>query len=1108
MRFAISSRFHFAALLSAALTVTGCATQSGSPRAVAVSPNCIGLNALSNDEAAAKLSLPANVLAKVKEIAKTDNAGFCNFTAAEREKHFLAYRNLYKNPDRKAFRSPAKEWVIEWDRDSEGKLPTSTQILDAEAKRRTLVRERNIVNEAGEKSDTTGAKAAGISTASWEFLGPSNVGGRVRAILVDPRNDQRLLIGASSGGIWASNDAGRNYQAVADFSGNLAIGAMAYDPSNPNIVYAGTGESWTGLAGIGMFKSTDGGNSWAFMQSTTTDTARNPQGADWGGVNRIAVSPVNSNLILVGTSANTLASGAIMRSVDGGATWTRIPLARGSLPTADSSVATPRVDDVKFDPNNANNAIAASQNGHMYYSRDAGATWTRTEALVTTLGGRSSTARAEIAWARSVPNLAYISLDNNKGELWKSEDAGQTWVLVSNPKHLNDQGDYANTIWVSPTNANDIVVGGLDLHQSGDAGLNFTKISTWQAGGPDLPQPHADHHVIVAGASYSENNRVVYFGHDGGISRAPDIRVVSATNDSTWQNRSKGLGITQFYGGAGKRSAGGKIIGGTQDNGTLILDVGTNWDRFAGGDGGYVAVDPVDDTVLYGEYVYASIHRTIGLATRSYICNGITEALKDVGTAKYCGASATEEANFIAPFILDPNNRDRMLVAAKSLWLSTNIRATTPTWTAIKQPVASTSTRHFINAIAVQEGNSNNIWVGYNATGQVWKTNDGLSATPNWQQVNAGLPAGTINRVTIDNDNPNRVWVAFSGFGTNRLWHTLDGGASWTSITANLPAVTLYDIKRHPTQPNWLYVAAANGVYTSENGGQSWSTTNDGPSSVRVRELFWYDPSTLVAATYGRGMWKTTVAGGGPADYSDLWWAGTSENGWGMSINQHGATQFNAFYAYDNTGKPVWYVMPGGTWNANFTTYTGQIYQPTSAPAASYDTSRFVPGAAVGSATLQFTSASTALLQYNIRGVTGQRSMSRQPFGPPDSTPGLRVGDIWWGGTSQNGWGVSITQQNRTLFGAWYTYGSDGTSTWYVMPGGAWSGNVYTGKLYSTRGPDWFAAPYNVSQFTAQEVGSLSISFQDANNAVMNYSFTAGPFAGTTQSKPITRQPF
>jgi photosystem II stability/assembly factor-like uncharacterized protein len=1092
---------HVAAIFAAATSIGvlgGCATQTASPLNLAnagLPDPCLSLNALSNDAAATKLDLPRDMFVKMKEIAKTDNAGICTMPQAEREKTMLAYRNLYKNPDRKTFRAPAKEFIREWDMDSEGKLPTSTQMLAAEAKRKAL-----------STSTLAQQKAAGISPASWSFIGPGNVGGRIRAILIDPRDERRFLIGAASGGIWLSTDAGQSYRAVADFSGNLAIGSMAFDPNNPNIVYAGTGESFTGLAGIGMFKSVDGGNSWSFMPSTATDSNANPLGNEWGAVNRIAIAPNNSNLILAATSRGTaLNQGAIMRSSDGGNSWTRVQLPTGTV----SAVTPPAVYDLKFDPFNANNVLAGTQNGQMYYSRDAGTTWTATAALVTALTGRGTSARAEIAWAKTVPNLVYISFDNNKGEIWKSEDAGQTWAVLSNPKHLSDQGDYNNTIWVSPVDPLHIVTGGLDLYQSRDGGVNFNKISTWQAGGPGAPQPHADHHVIASGPNYSESNRVVYFGNDGGIYRSTDIRNANATTTSTWQNLNNNLGITQFYGGAGKRSAGGKIIGGTQDNGTLSLGSGTNWDRFYGGDGGFVAVDPVDDTTLYGEYVYASIHRTIGNDQRGYICNGIAEGLKNTATGTYCGADATEEANFIAPFILDPNNRDRMLVGAKSLWLSKNVRDTTPAWAAIKPPVATAATtRHFINAVAVHEGDSNIIWVAYNATGQVWKTTDGLAATPNWTPVSNGLPAGTVNRVTIDKDNPNRVWVAFSGFAPNRLWQTLDGGASWTSITANLPAVTLHDIKRHPTQPNWLYVGAANGVYTSENGGQSWNTSNDGPSSVRVRELFWYDPSTLIAATYGRGMFKATVAGGGPADYSDLWWAGAAENGWGMSINQHGQIQFNALYVYDSAGTPGWYVMPGGSWNADFTTYTGALYQPTAAPLNNYDTSRFAPGASVGNASLSFTSASTATLLYNIRGTTGQKSITRQIFGPADNTPGLKVGDIWWGGTSQNGWGVSITQQNRTLFAAWYTYAPDGTTSWYVMPGGAWAGNSYTGKIYSTRGPNWFAAPYNVSQFTAQEVGSVTFSFADANNATMNYSFTAGPYAGTTQSKPISRQPF
>ncbi|MEQ1516763.1 MAG: hypothetical protein ABL931_09770, partial [Usitatibacteraceae bacterium] len=1023
----------------------------------------------------------------------------------------LADRNKYRNPDRKLFRAPAKDFLRLWDADDNGQQPSATQMLAAETVRKEMFSN----GRHGGVGEAARTLAAGISNTQWSPLGPGNVGGRVRSIVIDPRNQNRILVGAATGGIWLSENAGQSYAPIADFIGNLAVGALSMDPSNPSVLYAGTGESYTGLAGIGMFKSTDGGVTWNFLSSTTTDTAVNALGNEWGSVNRIAISPANANLVLAAVTRGTnLTQGAIMRSTDGGNSWARIQLAVGTV----VPINPPNVLDLKIDPNNPSNMIAGTENGHVYYSRDAGSSWSQSPALITAARGRSSTARAELAYARSRPGLVYASLDNGastgaRGEVWKSEDGGANWTMLSSPNHLNEQGDYDNAIWVDPTNENHIVTGGLDLYQSTDGGLNFTRVSTWQQAGNGAPQPHADHHTIVSVPDFSTANPLVYFGNDGGVYRANNIFNVSSTGTSSWQNLNNGLAVTQFYGGAGKRAAGGKIIGGTQDNGTLIYNSGTNWDRFAGGDGGFVAVDPVNDSTLYGEYVYASIHRTVNLSTRVYICNGITEALKNSDGSIYCGASATEQTNFISPFILDPNNSQRMLVGANSLWVSNNVKSSPPTWASIKAPVATVNAtdKPYISAVAVAEKDSNIIWTGHNASGgtvgQVWKTTNGLSATPTWTRVGASaLPTSTVNRITIDPDNSDRVWVVYSGFAAARIWTTTDGGVTWTNIHSNLPNVTLHDMKRHPTQANWLYVGAANGVYTSENGGQTWSTTNDGPASVRVRELFWYDPTTLVAATYGRGMFRATVAGGGPANYSDMWWAGNAENGWGMSIQQHGQIQLNAMYVYDSAGKPIWYVLPGGSWNSDFTTYSGPIYQPTSAPLNNYSAAQFKVGAPVGNISINFTSNSTALLQYVINGVSGQKQIQRQVFGR--GTSPISVGDMWWGGTAQDGWGISITQQAGILFGAWYTYGPDGTATWYVMTDGTWSGNTYTGGFFSTLGSPWLGVTYNPSQLQVVPAGTLTLNFSDANNATMTYAFTSGPFAGTTQSKPIVRQPY
>ena len=245
-----------------------------------------------------------------------------------------------------------------------------------------------------------------------------------------------------------------------------------------------------------------------------------------------------------------------------------------------------------------------------------------------------------------------------------------------------------------------------------------------------------------------------------------------------------------------------------------------------------------------------------------------------------------------------------------------------------------------------------------------------------------------------------------------------------------------------------------------------------------------------------------------PLNYSDLWWVGTTEDGWGMTVQQHGNIQFNVFFVYDGTGKPIWYAMPGGTWNSDFTVFSGGIAKPTSAPLNAYDKTLFQPGGAVGTMAITYTSPSTARLNYTIGGVSGQKNVQRQIFGQSDGLTGLTVGDMWWAGATQDGWGVSITQQLRTLFAAWYTYDQAGNVTWYTLPGGTWSGNTYSGTLATATSSPWLGVAYDPSKFVPAAMGTISFTFTDANNGVMNYTFTAGPFAGTTQTKQIVRQPY
>ena len=657
----------------------------------------------------------------------------------------------------------------------------------------------------------------GINRNSWKWIGPGNIGGRIRSILIHPTNPNQMWVGSVAGGIWKTTNGGSSWLPVWDFMPNLAITSMIMDPTNSNVMYVGTGEGFfngDALRGAGVFKSTDGGTTWSQLASTAN--------SNWYYVNRLAISP-DGNTLLAATNTG------IWRSANGGATW--------------SQVTTTRTLDIDFHPTDSSRAIASGSYGNnVYYSTDGGVTWS-TATGFPSLGWLN---RVEVTYVSNSPNIVYASLNSNGGEIWKSTDGGATYSRVNTGYNfLGGQGWYDNIIWVDPTNANTVIVGGIDLWRSTDGGATLTKISQWWSA---PASPHADHHAIVAHPNFNgTSNKTVFFGNDGGIYKTDDIYTAAATTG--WQELNNNLGITQFYGAAGNVSS-GVIVGGAQDNGTLRYSGGTEtWTEMFGGDGGFSAADPSDPKYFYGEYIYLKIHRSTDAGKSSdYIYNGISDA--------------GSNANFIAPFILDPNNPNTLLAGGASLWRSTNVKASTPSWTAIKSAIGSN-----ISAIAVAKGDSNTIWVGHN-NGRVYKsTNAGSS----WTQVDTGtpnLPNRYVMRITIDAKNHNIVYVTFGGFNGNNIWRTADAGATWTDITGSgatgLPDAPVRTLVIHPNHPNWLYVGTEVGIFVSEDSGNTWHLPHEGPATVSVDELFWMG-TKLIAATHGRGLFETETQGGPPA---------------------------------------------------------------------------------------------------------------------------------------------------------------------------------------------------------------------------------------------------
>ncbi|HUL97446.1 MAG TPA: hypothetical protein VLT89_15650 [Usitatibacter sp.] len=236
--------------------------------------------------------------------------------------------------------------------------------------------------------------------------------------------------------------------------------------------------------------------------------------------------------------------------------------------------------------------------------------------------------------------------------------------------------------------------------------------------------------------------------------------------------------------------------------------------------------------------------------------------------------------------------------------------------------------------------------------------------------------------------------------------------------------------------------------------------------------------------------------------YQDMWWAGPQENGWGVSITQHGDTLFALIYAYDGQGKPTWYSMPGGTWDANHTAYTGSLYVPSGSPYYAYDASRFVPGNNIGTATFTFTSENTATLDYRVTLFSDRKFLQRELFGPTTGAKGAR-GDMWWGGPSQNGWGIAILEQDPVIFPIWFTYDANGRPTWFPVPVGSWtSPDTFAGRIYRTTSSAWLAVAYDPSKLQATDVGSFTIHF---NGDTAQVSYTIDNTAGTLS---LVKEPF
>ena len=686
-------------------------------------------------------------------------------------------------------------------------------------------------------------------TYTWTNIGPATYtngsdknSGRATALWVDPSTKNTILLGTADGGVWKTTDQGSTWTSILDSAVTTSIGAIAVDPNNKSVIYAGTGEgNYNGdmVGGVGIYKSTDGGSTWALESLPFLYSGY------WQGIRRIAVDKLDSNKVYAA------ADGGLYYSTDAGSTWTRT--------ICGSSYAGPYyADDVVLDATNGSGStsiVYASFDADGIYRSTTGGGGTWTKISTGSIFPSSDIGRIALVMAPSDPKQVYALLEKystsvNLGIYYTADAHASTvtWVKKSTTSYCSSQCWYDMHGTVDPGNPAKIIVGGLDDYISTNNAQTLTKVSHWDLSGTTYS--HADHHFL-----YMPDSTTVYDANDGGFF----LGTVSGST-VTWTNKNAGLPTLQYYGLAQHPTDATKVTGGLQDNGQAYYN-GTTWTQAYGGDGGKSAWDQGSSGYAYEEYVYASIQRNSNMTgtPTSWTC------IQNFGSTSGCSGNTIPDGRteFIAPFTLDPNNQNTIYAGSYYLYKNTAAR-TGSTWTKFSQDMTWGSTNSDdITAIhaAKNNGVSSIIYVGASNGAVTVGTYSG--STWNWTNITTGLATAYITSFVTDPANGQKVLVTLSGYGASHIYRSINGGAAWTDITGLLPAQPFNTIVLSPTDANHAYAGSDYGVFenTAVWTGNTWTSITSNMPAVSVQELgFNVSNGNLRAATHGRGMWELTLS--------------------------------------------------------------------------------------------------------------------------------------------------------------------------------------------------------------------------------------------------------
>lgn len=679
-------------------------------------------------------------------------------------------------------------------------------------------------------------KAANTRTSFWEFRGPTNIGGRITDLAVDPIDPAICFAGAAEGGVLRTTDSGQHWTPLFDDQSTLSIGAVALDPAHPQTVYVGTGEVNPGggsvaYGGTGVYRSTDRGATWT------------PVGLDGtGSIGRIRVDPTNSQRIFVAAMGDLWTAGTergVYRTTDGGANWERV------LFLSDSTGAV----DLLIRPDQPQTVFAAmwerirrpryyrygGATCGVYKSTDGGSTW----ALV---GGglpapSSNGGRIGISLCAAAPDNMYAVYADRTGYfagMYRTTNGGTSWTRTSDgalADVFSSYGWWFGNCRAHPTDPNRVWVLGLEFYRSTNGGSAWSEVS----GGM-----HVDHHALEFGPGASP---VIYEGNDGGLYR-------STNGGSAW-TMLPDQPITQFYRVCLDASRPNALYGGAQDNGTVRTLTGSlnDYVNIYGGDGFQPLVHPTDPNRIWALYQYCGL---------GYSSNGggwFNDATS--------GISSGDRRNWNTAIRFNAVNPNTMYCGTQKVYRSTNGTS----WTAISPDLTGGagggSQGNVYGTITTIDSSPQDalvIWAGSD-DGHVNVTTNGGT---NWTDVSAALPDRWMTSVRCSPQTRETAFVTLSGFRWGsplpHVYKTTDLGATWTPIASNLPEAPANDILIDPTNADRLFVATDVGVFETYNAGMHWTMLGSNLPNVVINQLvFDAVARKLTAATYGRSFFSYQV---------------------------------------------------------------------------------------------------------------------------------------------------------------------------------------------------------------------------------------------------------